>query len=649
MLNTLLKIGQWQSKGATEWERFLDKPKVISVDKKDNRITNYTLPIVFDLDKMEVIIDPANLKEYDESDVIEFKALKIQGGNNKAIYATVPSTKFIQLYKTFFGKEGVDEATKGELVEAIDKSFPEFQKTTIYSILQKIFLLKRGFTETVSYEDEKKNGKEISVKAIERTLNLQKSDNLALIYISLKSAEYGLASPKPFSKLEEYEKLLETKFIGEKGGNEAKITEKSLCYASGSLEDGVEALDLTNRYSLNKMFVTETRNYASFFDRDNFRINYQVSKKNQERLDYASTFLLDNYKTKIANIDHVIIPQFLDHDNIDLEKVLGGIKRNSDLLFNLKEELDKIVNDVETETENIFWINFVAYESDGNFFKSTEIIKDVSRFHFQKLIQEFVKVHWEMRDAEFVNWESVMTDYGKVRIFNLNSIYNIIPIRKDKEKKNVALDLFKALLENRRIEITQLYGHFKELLLCHYFKRYKSYTNIRESSSEYFSKAIKDSIFRYLAFIEVLRNLNLIKMESTNDQKEISEPHGKYDETIVKFFERMDYNASQKALFYLGRMLSAVVYLQKDKNKTVLDKVNYNGMDRDDLIRLRTDLLAKAKQYGEIKKLLFTDSKFGEQFNFGTWNIDPNEALFFLFTGFSFVLKSNSDKDQVNN
>lgn len=647
MLSTLLKIGQWQSRGATEWDRFLDKPKVDSVDKKGNQITNYTLSIIFDFDKMEVLIDPANLKEYDESDAIEFKTLKIQGGNNKAIYATVPSAKFIQLYKTFFGKEGIVETTKGELTEAIDKSFPEFQNTTMYSILQKIFLLKRGFTETVSYEDEKKKGKEISVKAIERLLNLQKSDSLALIYISLKSAEHGLVNPQPFSKLQEYVKLLETKFIGEKGVNETRIAKKSLCYASGNLEDGVEALDLSNRYSLNKMFVTETRNYASFFDRDNFKINYQVSKKNQEKLDYASTFLLDNYKTKIANIDHVIIPQFLDRDNIDLEMVLSGIKRNSDVLFNLKE-LDKIVKDIETEAENIFWINFVAYESDGNFFKSTEIIKDVSQLHFQKLIQEFINVHWRMRDAEFVNWDSVMTEYGKVRIFNLNSIYNIIPIRKDKEKKNVALDLFKAILENRKIDITQFFGHFKELLLCHYFKRYKSYTNIRESSSDYFSKIIRDSIFKYLAFIEVLRNLNLIKMELTNDEKEISEPREKYDEAIVKFFERMNYNASQKALFYLGRMLSAVVYIQKDKNKTVLDKVNYNGMDRDDLIRLRISLLEKAKQYGEIRKLVSTDSKFGEQFNFDGWNMDSSEALFFLFTGFSFSLKSSIDKNQNN-
>ena len=93
MLSTLLKIGEWQSKGANEWSRFLEKPKVNLKDKKGNDIKNFTLPIIFDLDEMDIIIDPANLKEYDESDVSKFKALKIQGGNNKAIYTTVLSSK----------------------------------------------------------------------------------------------------------------------------------------------------------------------------------------------------------------------------------------------------------------------------------------------------------------------------------------------------------------------------------------------------------------------------------------------------------------------------------------------------------------------------------------------------------------------------
>ena len=69
MLQTLLKIGEWQSQGKSEWDRFLDYPKVEREDKRGNPIKNYTLPIIFDLDAMEVIISQENLSEYDEQKI----------------------------------------------------------------------------------------------------------------------------------------------------------------------------------------------------------------------------------------------------------------------------------------------------------------------------------------------------------------------------------------------------------------------------------------------------------------------------------------------------------------------------------------------------------------------------------------------------
>ena len=647
MLDTLLKIGQWQSEGVGEWDRFLVKLKVEYEDKKGNFIKNYTLPIIFDLDKMEVVVEASNLKEYDQSDILEFKALKIQGGNNKAIYATVPSSKFIQLYKTFFGKEGNEKAEEGELMETINKGFSQFQETKLYSILQKIFVLKEKFVSIATYEDTK--NKKISSKAIEETLKLQKNENLTLIYVEIKASDFGIKKSIPLAKLQDYNDFLTLKFIGSRVDKSSPISSKtSLCYVSGELDSEVNVPDLSNRYSLNKMFVTETRNYASFFNRANFNINYQVSKDNQEKLDYASTFLLDKYKTRIANIDHVIIPQFLSKSNIDIELTLNGIKKKSDLLFNFKA-LEAIKEDIRMETEDIFWISFVAFESDGNFFKSTEIIKDVSQFHFQKVLKTFHDINWELKDENFVNWDSVITEFGtKDRFFNLNSIYALIPIRKDKVKKNVALDLFKAILENRKVDRQHLFVHFKDLILCHYYQRYNSYTNIPKSSPDYFRKTVRDIVFKYLAFFKVLEKLNLIKMDSSN-QLQTTEltASEKQDEIILKFFERMNLNQAQKAMFYLGRMLNSVSFkIQQDKKKTVIDKVNFNGMDRDDIVRLRISLFEKAKQYGQSVRIVFDDNKFGEHFDFKRWDMDPNEAVFFLLTGFSFGIKSGGEKDK---
>jgi len=649
MLDTLLKIGKWQSEGASKWDRFLDTPMVEIEDKKGNAITNYILPVIFDLDEMTVVIDAVNLKIYDEEkDILKLKVLKTQGGNNKAIYCTAPYYKLNQIYKTFFGKEG-KKTIEGELTDSIKKDFQKYENSQLSNILKKVFLLKDDFLEkSIDLELPNKTQK-VDPKVLTKDIELAKNERIVLLYACLKSNEFGIDDQMAFAEMDDYVSLLKDKFIGETNNSKKVATEKKICYASGKIEENVEAINLSNRYSLNKMFVTETRNYASSFRKDRFNINYQVSKENQEKLDYASTFLLQNYKTRIAGLDHVIIPQFLSNDILDLSLILDRIKKKSDLLFSFNA-LEDMVDDVRVETGNTFWINFIAFESDGNFFKSTEIIKDVSNFHFQKVIEFFSEVHWDFKDnTSFVNWDSVMTEYGiSERLFNFNTVYALIPIRKDKEKRNIALDLFKSILENRRVKKHLLYKYFCELIQCHYFERYNSYTNVPKSSKDYFGKAVRDSVFKYHAFLQVLNKLQLIDMDTDNQIETIGERFSnKYDEAIESFFLKMKFNEHQKAMFFLGRMLNTVVNrLQKGKNKTAIDKVNFHGMDRDDIVRLRVDLFEKAKQYGETRKVIFADARFSEHFNFEQWNMDSNEAVFFLLTGFSFGVRSSSSTNE---
>jgi len=110
MLSTLLIIGEWQSKGKGEWDRFLEKPKIEYEDKRGNKITNYILPILFDLDEMQVVVDKNNLKEYRDSFVEEYKLLKTLSARNKKIYGTVKGVNIKYLFNSFFGEDIEDES-----------------------------------------------------------------------------------------------------------------------------------------------------------------------------------------------------------------------------------------------------------------------------------------------------------------------------------------------------------------------------------------------------------------------------------------------------------------------------------------------------------------------------------------------------------
>lgn len=640
MLQTLLKIGQWQSQGKSEWDRFLEFPKAEKKDKRGNSQKNYILPIIFDLDNEEVVIDSVSLKEYEVKDVEEALGIKMKGSNSKAICAAGTSKRLGRIYQSFFGKEGEDSKT-GQLKEAVEQLDTKLLENDFGKLLDDIFKLKNSFLEQTLYVTPTKSN--VDIRAVNDNFELNKNENIVFLSVFIKAENFGYNEPTLFSKIPEYEKFLKLSYFGKEKKKNKTQSKQKLCYASGEMRDEVKELNLSNRYSLNKMFVTETRNYASVFDKKNFKLNYQVSAENQNKLDYASEFLLrQGFKITIANIDHVIVPQFLQTSEVDLEMALEGIHRKSDILFSLYKlkDVSKNIQDEVTENE-IFWLNFIAFESDGKFFKSTELIKDVSSFHFNKLLQTFVEIDWEFRDANFVDWDSVTKEYdydSKEQIsrnFNFNTLYKVIPLRKDKEKKNKALELFKSILENRKVNKDLLYDYFVELILCHYYERYGSYTNVQKNSKDYFSFAVRDSVFKYFAFFQLLKKLNLIDME---EKYKITEENSKndYEKAILDFFNEMKLTQDQKAMFYLGRMLNRVEYIQKGKNKTVIQKVNFNGMDKDDIQRLRLGLMEKAKQYNAMGKVIFTDNKFGEHFNFNQWDLNPKEAVFFLLTGYSF-------------
>jgi CRISPR-associated protein Csh1 len=126
-----------------------------------------------------------------------------------------------------------------------------------------------------------------------------------------------------------------------------------------------------------------------------------------------------------------------------------------------------------------------------------------------------------------------------------------------------------------------------------------------------------------------------------------------YDQRIYAFFERLGYEDDQKAMFFLGRMLSVVAYLQKDKKKNVLDKVNFNGMKWPAIRRLRTDLVEKAKQYNTkqnnaLSKVSFNDAEFSKHFKHKDWTMNPEEAVFFILSGYSFGITLSKEINKQN-
>ena len=664
MLQTQIRIGLQLSEGRGEWDDILDKPKIETETKKGDSITNYVVPLIFNLD--EYRIDVGTLHEFDPDESPgRFFNVKIQGGNNKAVYTCVEWKKLEQLSKTFFGivgKKG-EEPERGQFAEAIDKDFTDLKTTPLYDVLNEVFTLRTAFEqrmdllENTKRTDAKKEMLSDDEKQFLKAVAIRSSERLVLVVAQIIWSEKGYEKPTLFSEIGGYRQFLRRKFP-RKDNQEETDADKKLCYATGESASNVGSFKRTirGRATITDMFVTETKNYNSSLsmNKDEFAKSYQVGAENQLYLERSSKYLIENYTTRIAGIKHCIIPQLLSGDEADLETTLRTLSRKSDLLFQFKIYQD-IVGDLEIETDNPYWITFLGFESGkGEFFKATNVIKDVSRTHFDQLIEAFAKLNREWKTVPGINWASIMS-MGKEQIpleFNLFTVYTLIPVRKDKEKKNEALNLFKQVLEKRAVDRAKLFGYFKELILCHYYGRYAGYANIRENTE--FDFAVRDAVFQYLAFIQILNQFNLI---SPMDENQSADPEEvtldaapeeqilpEYQQKVEDFFERMNYKPEHRALFYLGRVLNTVAqtqYKKEHRTKPVLKKLNYNGMDRDDIRRLHRDLVEKTQQYSIHRLTESTLSRFMMLFKHEDWTMKPDEALFFILSGYSFYAGSN--------
>jgi CRISPR-associated protein Csh1 len=658
MLDTLYQFGQHLSKDGSRLE-FDDCIAAPPVDEKEKAkgLEFLVAEIIFDLDAGTFRLNDKP-RVFDASDKTarwspyNLRCVKNLGANAKNVYPTVdPRKHFDQWKKSFFGKEDKNgnKPTAPELSYSIQKDFPDLAETPVCRAAAAIFKMRENFEATFP-----------EWKKVTEALSWGEKSRVVMLFASVVSTELECLEPVPVAKLDGFDAFVRRRFLqknsGEENSRERKGDEPKTCYVTGKQSTDVDEPAFGSRYNLNKMFVTTTKNYASGFDDKAFSKNYQVSGEAQTFLERGSKYVLDNLKIQIAGVDHCILPQFRGGQEIDLEGRVPHLKSKSELLFSMhkKDQFIGFAHDVRSISEGeIYWLTFLGYETDetkSKYFKTINLIKDVSKTHFETVIKVLGDVDGEMEEIAGKQWTDTMT-YGKDKppsAFNFYTIYSLIPVRKAKEKRNAALALFKAILERRPIAREALFGHFAELVQCHRFERYAGYNILPNSNFDF---ATRDAVFQYHAFLNFLKKIKLLDMDAKTTQDWAAELL-EIETAITDFFTRMEYSPSQKAMFYLGRVLHKVAiaqYKAKHKQKPVLNKVNYNGMDTRSIRRLAEDLFDKCRQYQILTKEnegYFTN--FWGTFKEANWKTNPEEALFYLLSGYSFRTSKDRKEDPEN-
>jgi len=622
MITSLNRIGKQLRANIDPLDSIISEPKLSEHDKERN---NYLLKIIFDVDNKDIIISKSNLVEYSENhSPKEFYHIKTLQGRFRKIYVTTEFKKVDSFRIAFFGNEN---STVGDFASYIEGEFPTLKKSEFYSALQSIFTLKN--LETT-----------IDKQFIKEKLELDSSENLVLITALIIDTNLDLKNPTFLFDLSGYKEFISKRFL------EPTESSEGFCYVNGYLSDSVRPANFDSRFSLNKIFVTTTKNYLSFFDDSRAFQNYQISEAVRFNLEESSNFITSNLRTSVAGISNLVFPTFLAFSKIDINEVLLRVSTVNDLAFKYRE-IENVINDIEDQiSDELYWLNFVSYESDGNYFKIITFIKDIPQFYFISLLKKLVKSSIEFEDY-----------YKPKYTFNLHSVYNLIPVRSNSRgevlsKHNEALLIIKDIIEKRKISFDRLIDSFVELILIHRLKRFKQYKQFSWRQDSNFDHEVFYAVFNYSILFKALIDLDLLEDHKFWGDTMNGETGNQIESYINDFFIKMNYSQPQKAMFYLGRMLDNVAYAQYQKGhktKPVLSKINFNGFDRDDILRLYEALFEKARQYNIVNKIESNSAYFMQLFNSNEWNekgLNKKEALFFLLAGYSFGIALSKDRKQ---
>ena len=438
---------------------------------------------------------------------------------------------------------------------------------------------------------------------------------------------------------------------------------KRLCYVCNQIKPDVSSTYSAkfSRKRINKIFTTTTVNSAPYFDREKYDNIYSMCKECYQQLLDGEKVLHENFESRIAGERVLIIPAGL-FASFDY-KYLHELKGSVDLAFkdnDTEKWLKSVKAEISEQDINLYTLNFIFYQTDGNSVTILNSIEDVSILRFKKII------------------EILSNNVGKIeshlKRFSLGFVYRIIPVRLDKKGNQLdigrVLSLYKALLLGEQISREVLYGYAVDALdkgmrqLTK--KEIDNYKNMNvqsyiEGEEDFFIKRI---LMSYLVLLKTCQELSIINKKINNKGGqtliEINTKSKEINESIEKmegFLEEQEFDNEGRALFYLGILIDRVAVAQRKKQKkrseknkpqAILKKIQFQGMNSQDILRLYNDTVEKLRQHEAL--LMFATAAMN-RFHFYYGSLDKNRLLneqanvFYTMSGYAYMVGNKVASD----
>ena len=586
----------------------------------------YIIKINFDLDNEIIKVDP--LTEMNTDSYKEYNYVGSANSSGEPQWLLTSTGLNYHLSETIYNilKLNIIPSKEEELKKVLDLFFVEIpNEKEKYKYLLDISKIDSIGEVNISYDEKAGKSKLAEIVKIfndylKREYNISK-DQVGLVTIYLNGEL--LATDEEYIK----------KVIQYKSGSTAKKLEKGVCAYCKAQKDLVSDLNAKIKFYTNNQVI-----FASELNTKNYYKNLQLCSDCRDTYLTGETYLQNNLSTRLNAFSVFIIPQFIygaPINEYEIDEFSKRIKDSFNTVTKIKniDEARRSIKDsiTLTNSSSYFTLNFLFYKSTQASTKIQSFIKDVDPSIFDKINGATTKTI-DLIHGILGTWE-----YGKS--VNLGTVYYMTPVKLtngDPTRYKEVLQNYDAILTRRRIDKRKV---------VHSVVDCSSVIRLNKDGYNLDPKRdrLEDYIFRANMYIKFLEYLGNIK---GGDQLDTSEM--KIKDYYKNYIEELNFDEQQTALFLLGVLIGKIGNKQfsqlnkgssdNDGRKPILNKLNYNGIDKRKIIRLTNDVFSRLNQlkirhYSE--DIFFEMNKLLDK-NINSWKLDKEENLFYLLSGYSF-------------
>jgi len=388
--------------------------------------------------------------------------------------------------------------------------------------------------------------------------------------------------------------------------------------------------------SLLKIYTLDKKGFISNIaindDPHNMMKNFSICITCRAKILLGLSWVEGKYSSNIAGIPVILIPKVLGYKNAYYDYIFSDV--NEFMNWRDWKTLEETLNDMKKYESMDYYTHIIFGRQGKSDFIFNGAILDVP---ITKVISDIS----ERLEIVIPNLrESDGRRHGLLASFPFGYLANIVPIivrRNEPPIIKMYIDILRSILRDELMEPDIIYKNAK--IYARVFRygvsgqyQFKPKNTFRENEVTLIEGILKyNLLLLYCIKANIIRGVN--SMPDGEDLKNIPEKYRKY---IID----MNLSEKQAGLYLIGVLLGRIgveQYKKGDSKKSILDKLRFNGMSQDDLIRLLNYIPKGLRDYrllnSESEILYHIAKRFIDRNLDELVNIDEN--LFYILSGYA--------------